>query len=68
MLNGQVGYKITKNLKVQLEAFNLLNTKDHNIDYWYTSRLPGEPAAGVNDVHFKPEEPFTVRGTVTYYF
>ena len=26
------------------------------IDYYYTSRLPGEPAAGVNDVHFHPIE------------
>ncbi len=26
------------------------------IDYYYASRLPGEPAQGVNDVHFHPTE------------
>ncbi|MGA2192653.1 MAG: TonB-dependent receptor [Nitrospirota bacterium] len=67
ILNGQVGYKITKDLKFQLEAFNLLDSKDHDIDYWYESRLATE-TKGVYDDHFKPVEPFTVRGTVTYNF
>ena len=27
-----------------------------DITYYYTSRLPGEPAGGVNDIHFHPVE------------
>ncbi|SFE82911.1 TonB-dependent receptor [Nitrosomonas sp. Nm166] len=55
-LNGQIGYKISKNVRVLLQGFNLLNTHAHAIDYYYTSRLPGEPAAGVADLHFHPIE------------
>ncbi|QOJ24100.1 MAG: hypothetical protein HRU78_10985 [Gammaproteobacteria bacterium] len=45
-LSGQIGYKIGKNVRIALPGFNLLNT--HAINYYYTSRLPGEPAAGVS--------------------
>ncbi|WP_292992884.1 TonB-dependent receptor [Nitrosomonas sp.] len=55
-LNGQIGYKISKNVRMMLQGFNLLNTHAHAIDYYYTSRLPGEPAAGVGDLHFHPIE------------
>lgn len=55
-LNGQIGYKIGKNVRVMVQGFNLLNTHAHAIDYYYASRLPGESAAGVNDVHFHPVE------------
>ncbi|PXW89044.1 outer membrane receptor protein involved in Fe transport [Nitrosomonas sp. Nm84] len=60
-LNGQIGYKISKNVRAMIQGFNLLNTHAHTIDYYYTSRLPGEPAAGVNDVHFHPIETSSVR-------
>ncbi|WP_245727624.1 TonB-dependent receptor [Nitrosovibrio tenuis] len=55
-LNGQFGIKVGKKLQVVLQGFNLLNTKAHAIDYFYTSRLPGEPASGVADKHFHPIE------------
>ena len=51
-----------------LDGLNLLNTKAANIEYYYTSRLPGEPAAGVNNVHFHPVEPLTFRLSMIYYF
>ncbi len=60
-LNGQIGYKIGNNVRVILQGFNLLNTHAHAIDYYYTSRLPGEPAAGLNDVHFHPIESRSLR-------
>ncbi|SEF68867.1 TonB-dependent receptor [Nitrosomonas ureae] len=60
-LNGQIGYKIGSNVRVILQGFNLLNTHAHAIDYYYASRLPGEPAAGVNDVHFHPIESRSLR-------
>jgi hypothetical protein len=55
-LNGQVGFKMNKKFRVALQGFNLLGTKAHAIDYFYTSRLPGEPASGVPDRHFHPIE------------
>ena len=56
LLNGRIGYKIGPKLRVELEAFNLTNRKVSAIDYYYTSRLPGEPAEGVADIHFHPIE------------
>lgn len=60
-LNGQIGYKIGKNVQVAVQGFNLLNSKAHAIDYYYASRLPGEPAAGVKDLHFHPIESRSIR-------
>jgi hypothetical protein len=50
---------------VRLDAFNLLNADASQIDYYYTSRLPGEPAGGVDDVHFHPLEPRSFRLSAT---
>jgi outer membrane receptor protein involved in Fe transport len=67
LLNLQAGYKY-KNWLAQLDVLNLLNSKNHDIDYFYVSRLPGEPAEGVADVHFHPVEPREVRFALTYKF
>jgi hypothetical protein len=40
---------------------NVFNSKSSDIDYFYTSRLDGEPLGGVDDIHFHPVEPFTWR-------
>lgn len=61
LVEGRVGYKLTPNARIVLEGFNLLNRKDSQIDYYYTSRLAGEPVAGVDDVHFHPVEPLSFR-------
>ena len=55
-LNGRIGYKINPKVTVNLEGYNLTNRKDSAIDYYYTSRLPGEPSAGMDDIHFHPIE------------
>ena len=55
-VNGQIGLKIDKKLRIAVQVFNLLDTKAHAIDYYYTSRLPGEPASGAADRHFHPIE------------
>ncbi len=46
---------------VELDVLNLFDSDDHDIDYWYASRLPGEPVDGIEDLHFHPAEPRTVR-------
>ncbi len=55
-INAHVGYKINARNRVEVEGFNLANRQASAIDYYYTSRLQGEPAAGVNDIHFHPIE------------
>ena len=61
----RAGYKIDRNWKVALDVFNLFDREANTIDYFYTSRLQGEPAAGVDDSHFHPVEPREFRLTVT---
>lgn len=64
LVNARIGYRFANGLQAWLDAFNLFNTKASQIDYFYTSRLPGEPAEGVADRHFHPVEPFALRFTL----
>jgi TonB dependent receptor/TonB-dependent Receptor Plug Domain len=68
LLNAQAGYRFNRTWSFAVEAFNLLDRKDSDIDYYYASRLPGEPAGGVNDFHFHPVEPLSARATLTARF
>jgi len=49
------------------DVLNLFDSNDHDIDYFYESRLPGEDA-GVEDLHYHVLEPRTVRLSVGYRF
>ena len=57
----RAGYKVNANVKLALDVFNLFNRQGSDIDYAYASRLQGEPVAGVNDIHFHPVEPRSLR-------
>jgi hypothetical protein len=63
-VNLDGGYEIAKNVRITVDVFNLLDAADSDIDYYYTSRLPGEPAGGVDDIHFHPTLPRTARVSV----
>ena len=54
-------YKLSKNVKLIVDVFNLFDAKDSDIDYYDTSRLPDEPPGGINDIHFHPTLPRTAR-------
>ena len=60
LLNGLVDYDFGR-FKVKVEVLNLLGSHDDEIQYFYTSRLRGEPVDGVDDYHFHQFEPRTVR-------
>ncbi len=68
LVNSRVGYAYNKNLRFTLDILNLFDSGDHDIDYFYQSRLPNEGADGVEDIHFHPVEPRQFRGTVTWRF
>jgi hypothetical protein len=59
----RVGKQLTPGFSVRMDVFNLFDRKANDIEYFYTSRLAGEPAAGVDDIHFHPVEPRTFRLT-----
>ena len=64
----RAGYKFDNGAKVAVDVFNLFDRKASDIDYFYASRLKGEAAAGVDDIHFHPVEPRSVRVTLTVPF
>jgi hypothetical protein len=61
LLNLEAGHQIHRNVRVSLEIFNLANATVSDIDYYFPSRLPGEPAAGIEDFHTHPSAPRTAR-------
>jgi hypothetical protein len=65
LVNLSAGYKL-RNARITLQVLNVLDEKDSDIQYFYTSRLPGEPAAGVDDVHFHPAEPRELRVSLSW--
>ena len=56
LFNGQASWACTPRLRLRLDVLNLFNRRADEITYYYVSRLPGEPAAGVPDSHFHPAE------------
>jgi hypothetical protein len=60
LLNADVGYQINKKWRFVVEFLNLLNRKDHDIDYAYESRITPTADSAFTNV-FHPVEPFQVR-------
>ncbi|WP_029918657.1 TonB-dependent receptor [Nevskia soli] len=74
VVNLTGGYSFNRQIKIGIQVINALNSKDHDIDYYFASRLtpPGapnqDPAQGVNSIHFHPIEPTNVRVYVAWYY
>ena len=58
--NARIGWR-SKDWEIALDVLNLLDRTGYDIAYDYVSRLKGEPAGGVADLHFHPAEPRTFR-------
>jgi outer membrane receptor protein involved in Fe transport len=65
VVNLGLGYLLTPRLKVTGEVLNLFDSKDHDIDYFYESRLADE-AAPQPGRHFHPIEPINGRVSIRY--
>ena len=68
IFNARAGYKFDNGLRLQLDVLNLFNARTNQIEYYYLSRLPGEPIGGVADRHVHPAEPLAVRLTLAARF
>ena len=72
LLSANAGYRFSRNWTLSAEAFNLLNREDSEIDYFYESRLAGEPAGpddgGYARSHFHPVDPISFRIALTARF
>ena len=77
IVNALAGYRFGR-YELSIGILNFFDSKADDIAYYYTSRLPdallashgqaAEPAAGLNDFHVHPVEPFQVRGSLTVHF
>ncbi|MDQ2971256.1 MAG: TonB-dependent receptor, partial [Acidobacteriota bacterium] len=68
LLSAQIGYELARGVRAGIDIFNIFNQRTSDIDYSYASRLPGEPAEGVSDIHTHPGQPRTARLFVSYAF
>ena len=66
--NSEVGVTVNARARLSFEAFNLFNSDVSDIDYFYASRLRGEPLDGVDDLHTHPSIPRTARVTLQVTF
>jgi outer membrane receptor protein involved in Fe transport len=66
-MNARLGYR-KNDWEVSLDCLNLLGRNDDDIEYFYASRLPGEAAGGVDDIHLHPAEPRTFRISLNKHF
>jgi hypothetical protein len=67
IVNGELGYKFSERLRLTLEGFNLFDAEVSDIDYFFESRLRGEPEP-VEDLHFHAAIPRSVRVAVQVSF
>jgi hypothetical protein len=65
LVNLDIGRRIGDHLRFTLGVYNLFDRAANDITYFYESQLPRE-SAPVEDLHFHPAEPRTVRGTVQF--
>jgi hypothetical protein len=68
LVNAQAGYHLSERIHLVVDVFNLLNRAASDVDYFYTSRLPGEPDEGIGDIHTHPTLPRSVRAIVRVQF
>lgn len=73
IVNARAGYHfgavgLFNDVTLALDVLNLFDSNDNDIDYYYTSRLPGEPEEGVNDIHSHPVEPLSYRLSISCRF
>jgi outer membrane cobalamin receptor len=68
IVNMNIGYKFTQ-LTLKLDILNALDSNDHDIDYYYASRLSSEPIGSeTEDLHYHVLEPRTLRVSASYKF
>jgi outer membrane receptor protein involved in Fe transport len=67
LLNLHLGYEFNRHWSIAADIFNLLDRRDHDIDYAYDSRVTLE-AQPLTQIHFHPVEPLQARFALTARF
>lgn len=65
LVNASAGVPLrglpVRGARLTMSVLNVLGSRGRDIQYFYTSRLTGEPTGGVDDVHYHPVEPRQLR-------
>jgi hypothetical protein len=56
-----------RDIRLSIEALNVLDAKDSDITYFFESQLPGETVP-FEDIHFHPVQPCQIRLSARYNF
>jgi outer membrane receptor protein involved in Fe transport len=67
LLNALAGYQFNKTWRISVQVLNLLNRRDHDIDYAYLSRVTPTAAPTFENV-YHPCEPIQARVALTARF
>ncbi|HEY7409928.1 MAG TPA: TonB-dependent receptor [Vicinamibacteria bacterium] len=67
-LDARATWRLDRRLTLNLDVFNLTDAQASDVDYFYASRLPGEPPQGVEDLHTHPLEPRSFRASLSATF
>lgn len=67
LVNLEAGYRFWQRYKVSAAVYNVFDSEDNDITYFYESQLANETEP-VEDIHFHPVEPRTFRVTVSATF
>ena len=57
-----------RNLEAFLSVENVTNVDWREAQFFFTSRLPGEPAGGIADIHYTPGTPRSFLGGLALRF
>jgi outer membrane receptor protein involved in Fe transport len=62
------GYQLATHVRVTAAVFNLFNAAGSDVDYYFVSRLPGEPLSGIADIMTHPSLSRSARVTLAVGF
>ncbi len=68
LFNGQIACDLNRNVRLTLDVLNIFNVQVNDMEYYYATRLKGEPFTGVNDFEIHPSEPLSFRLSLTTRF
>ncbi len=66
LVNTGIGYEF-ENWSLGIDLFNVFDAEDYDIAYWYASKLQSE-SSSVEDIHFHPANPRSLRMNIEYRF
>ncbi len=68
VVNAEAGYRVFAKARLMIDVLNAFNSRASDIEYFYASRLLGEPSEGADDIHLHPITPRSARVSLRFDF